>query len=1214
MSIQIGIHDNTTNNNIRTFNNERIKLYSDVQSNLLELVSGCNVTSFSLSNINAISSIHIGSSNHNSNVIIESYIDGINPYRILDMTRDVSTINTPSCILNGNITITCNINIIGLISNNNKPVQINNGIIGSNVYVYAMSNDYKPFSIRKTTDNTDTVSLNTSNFDKFIIQTNVGIGTTIARYKLQTQGSIYSSDGIYTRFISSNLNASPDINFYGNMVVNGTLDVSKTFNLSGAKFNATSVKIINKNPNNYPAVYISQQTGSNSLVSFKLAQGISSSNTIFGISPNGYTYIGTDILSSTNMNLYEKSSKSNAMLNIYLPSSFTNDSLIKTTSYDTSNTLIISKNAYIGIGTTIVRNPLDLCLNSNTILLDFTLSNNATIGVYHKDMPNKGILYALSNDTPIFSIDGNGSINIGSNNKIQLTSNGNAIFDNTYYIKSVTLLNSGRVIDTTNSTVLGLKNIQANSLVGCNINTSNLNLSNITNISTISTSNINTLNLVVNSNAIFNNFYVDGTLGGPTINIYVGQADPTYFIPSTSGANSLVNFKTSNVLISINSNYTSEITDAIVGNSNGILQVNTYKIDNNPITPGISVYGNNYSSTLITSSAPYYQLKRPGGSNYHIGVDSTNTLSIGLSNNNNSLNYTTSYIKLNKENGLLTIGNQKTLLYSKQEGSILVSAVVLPTALEKEGGFETQGYVYLRSSISSSGLYVDDNSTIGIGTTIPRAKLDIIGDALFTSNIEIGTGAVLFNANVGIGTTIIRKNIDIIGDAIVSRNIGIGTTLPRVALDVGQAILISGNLGIGTTNVGAYTLNVSSNMAVASSFTAGNSITTQDIYGNLRGVANAAIIASNSPSLVNPDIPNITVGTISSGTITNINTINVGIGTVYASTFFGSNIIVTSLKPIDVDIVGTITNLLNTSNLIVNGSNTPISTYLSINSNLSIRNQSGSRSAFTVYQSGSGTGYPVADFYDGESTTVPALRVAYGGNIGLGTTIPIAKLHVQGSGYFSSNIGIGTTLPIYPLHIEGNGCFSGNIGIGTTIPLANLHVNGEVIIPELTGMILHFATSTAPIGWLKCNGAAVLRASYSNLFAMISTTYGVGNGSTTFNVPDLRGVFIRGWADNQTTYDSGRAFNNTIQVDDFISHTHTGSTNTEGNHNHNISYDDDISGGNSTAYESSGAGGIDGDYRTEDAGAHSHTIVNIDSFGGTETRPVNMALLACIKY
>jgi microcystin-dependent protein len=345
--------------------------------------------------------------------------------------------------------------------------------------------------------------------------------------------------------------------------------------------------------------------------------------------------------------------------------------------------------------------------------------------------------------------------------------------------------------------------------------------------------------------------------------------------------------------------------------------------------------------------------------------------------------------------------------------------------------------------------------------------------------------------------------------------------------------------------------------------------------------------------------------------ITNINTINVGIGTVNATTFIGSNIAVTSLKSIDKDIVATTTGTIYATSSIIYGSNIPINQYLSINSNLSIRNQLGQSASLNVYQSGSGSSYPVADFYDGNiSTIVPALRIADGGNIGLGTTVPVAKLHVQGNGYFSSNLGIGTTLPIYPLHIEGASYFSGNIGIGTTIPLANLHVDGEIIIPELTGMILHFATITAPIGWLKCNGSSVSRASYSNLFAMIGTVYGVGVGTTSFQVPDLRGVFIRGWADDQTTYDSGRIWSSNIQADEFGSHTHTGTTNINGNHNHQITYNNNNSGAGN-AYESAGAGGSS--YRTENEGNHFHSFTT-DTAGGTDTRPVNMALLACIKY
>ena len=74
-----------------------------------------------------------------------------------------------------------------------------------------------------------------------------------------------------------------------------------------------------------------------------------------------------------------------------------------------------------------------------------------------------------------------------------------------------------------------------------------------------------------------------------------------------------------------------------------------------------------------------------------------------------------------------------------------------------------------------------------------------------------------------------------------------------------------------------------------------------------------------------------------------------------------------------------------------------------------------------------------------------------------------------------------------------------------------------------SGAVLYFAGQTAPAGWLKANGAAVSRTAYAALFAAIGTTYGAGDGSTTFNLPDLRGEFMRGWDDGRGI-DRGRAF------------------------------------------------------------------------------------------
>lgn len=98
-----------------------------------------------------------------------------------------------------------------------------------------------------------------------------------------------------------------------------------------------------------------------------------------------------------------------------------------------------------------------------------------------------------------------------------------------------------------------------------------------------------------------------------------------------------------------------------------------------------------------------------------------------------------------------------------------------------------------------------------------------------------------------------------------------------------------------------------------------------------------------------------------------------------------------------------------------------------------------------------------------------------------------------------------------------------------------------------SGMIVSFGGASAPKGWLLCNGAAVSRTTYKNLFSAIGTSYGAGDGSTTFNLPDLResvpvGAGTRGsGVTSHDTYSVG-----TFKDDQYKSHTHSFSGTTGG--------------------------------------------------------------------
>ena len=142
------------------------------------------------------------------------------------------------------------------------------------------------------------------------------------------------------------------------------------------------------------------------------------------------------------------------------------------------------------------------------------------------------------------------------------------------------------------------------------------------------------------------------------------------------------------------------------------------------------------------------------------------------------------------------------------------------------------------------------------------------------------------------------------------------------------------------------------------------------------------------------------------------------------------------------------------------------------------------------------------------------------------------------------------------------------------------------------GAIQYYAMSTPPTGWLKANGALVSRTTYAALFSAIGVTYGAGDGTTTFQLPDLRGEFIRGWDDGRGV-DSGRTFG-TAQGGAIQSH------------NHNTSPFLGSINFSRAGFDPGGLG-----FLTQDAGG---TFGTVSSTGGNETRPRNVALLACIKY
>jgi microcystin-dependent protein len=220
---------------------------------------------------------------------------------------------------------------------------------------------------------------------------------------------------------------------------------------------------------------------------------------------------------------------------------------------------------------------------------------------------------------------------------------------------------------------------------------------------------------------------------------------------------------------------------------------------------------------------------------------------------------------------------------------------------------------------------------------------------------------------------------------------------------------------------------------------------------------------------------------------------------------------------------------------------------------------------------------------------------------------------------FTSTAVTGTTLAVSA---------SGQIKVNSLGITANELADGSVTAIKLassallpSGAVMPFAMATAPTGWFSCDGSVISRTTYALLFAAIGTTFGAGDGSNTFAIPDLRGRFVR------STGTDGTSTSLAIGVkQDSANLTHTHGVNDPG-HNHGLNDPGHSHTYNGTTSATTGGANASIASRNDSAFSKSvaasgtgitlngaYTGISIQNTGESESRPHNMALNYCIKY